>query len=394
MSLSVAELTTYTSRLNGGVFFVLTALLPRLQAQGTVQPSVLGYRDPKTEEDRALWQAVPVQALTPWPPRYFGYSPRFRPALERSEPQVIHSHGLWTYLSLAALQVHKRCQVPMVVSPHGMLDPWALALSSRKKRVVGRLFQDEQLRRAAVVHALNAAEARAIRSYGVRGPVVVIPNGVEIDPVPSAAPAPWAEHPVARRPRILLFMARLHPKKGLRELFAAWRIMQSQPGPARDWGLVVAGWDEAGIRSELTDYALREGLADSICFCGPLMGEHKAAALSHAHACVLPSFSEGLPMTVLEAWSYGLPALMTPACNLPEGIECGAALSCEPRPDSIADAIDALARMDDAQRAEMGGAAKALVRERFDWNTIAAAMERLYSAVAGGEPPPAELCAD
>ena len=394
MRQNIAELTTYTSRLNGGVFFVLTALLPRLRRLGEVEPAVFGYRDSRTEEDRALWDGIPVTALAPWPPKLFGYSPRFRPALERFEPEVIHSHGLWTYLSLAALQVHKRRQVPLVISPHGMLDPWALALSSRKKRLVARLFQDEQLRRASVVHALNAAEARAIRAYGVRGPVVTIPNGVAIDPPRSTAPAPWAEHPVASRPKILLFMARLHPKKGLKELFAAWRIVQSKPGPARDWGLAIAGWDEAGIEAELRSYAEAEGLADSICFCGPLMGERKAAALSHAHACVLPSFSEGLPMTVLEAWSYGLPALMTPACNLPEGIERGAAFSCEPRPDSIADAINALARMDDAQRAEMGVAAKALVRERFDWNTIAAAMERLYRAVAAGEPPPAELCAD
>ena len=394
MSLRVAELTTYTSRLNGGVFFVLTALLPRLRRLGEVEPAVFGYRDPRTEEDRALWEGIPVTALAPWPPKLFGYSPRFRPALERFEPEVIHSHGLWTYLSLAALQVHKRRQVPLVISPHGMLDPWALALSSRKKRLVGRLFQDEQLRRAAVVHALNAAEARAIRSYGVRGPIVVIPNGVEIDPVRSEALAPWAEHPVASRPRILLFMARLHPKKGLRELLAAWRIVQSQPGPGRDWGLVVAGWDEAGIQTELTDYAVREGLADSICFCGPLLGERKAAAFSQAQACVLPSFSEGLPMTVLESWSYGLPALMTPACNLPEGIERGAALSCEPRPESIAAAIDALARMDDAQRAEMGAAAKVLVRERFDWNVIAAFYTQLYQLLARGEPPLAALLCD
>jgi len=394
MSLPQRGETTYTSRLNGGVFFVLTALLPRLQALGTVQPSVLGYRDPKTEADGALWQDVPVQALTPWPPRYFGYSPRFRPALERVEPQVIHSHGLWTYLSLAALQVHKRRQVPMVISPHGMLDSWALALSSRKKRMVGRLFQDEQLRRAAVVHALNAAEARAIRAYGVRGPVVVIPNGVAIDPPRSTAPAPWADHPVVRRPRVLLFMARLHPKKGLKELCAAWRIVQSQPGPGRDWGLAIAGWDEAGIQTELTDYAVREGLADSICFCGPLLGERKAAAFSQAHACVLPSFSEGLPMTVLEAWAHGLPVVMTPACNLPEGFERGAALSCDPRPASIATAIGELARLDETQRQRMGEAARALVRERFDWNSVAGSYVRVYQVVSSGALPPAELCAE
>jgi poly(glycerol-phosphate) alpha-glucosyltransferase len=390
----VAELTTYTSRLNDGVFFVLTALLPRLQRMQNAELKVFGYSDPRTEEDRALWGEVKVSAFSPWPPRVFGYSPRFQPALAAFAPDLIHSHGLWTYLSAASLRTHRNHGVPMVVSPHGMLDPWALALSAAKKRLVARLFQDEQLRRATVVHALNSSESRAIRAYGLSGPIVVIPNGVEVDPPRPSVPAPWANHIIAGRSKFLLFMARLHPKKGLKELFAAWRDVQAQKGPARDWGLVIAGWDEAGIQADLRHFAEAEGIADSVCFCGPLLGAQKAAALAQSHGFVLPSFSEGLPMSVLEAWSYGLPAIITPACNLSEGVDRGAALGCEPRPASIAAAILELTRLGDSERGKMGLAAQHLVCERFDWNTIAANLWRVYQSVARREPLPAELLAE
>ncbi len=394
MSTRIAELTTYTSRLNGGVFFVLTALLPRLQHLEDAKLQVFGYRDPRTEEDRPLWGDVKVSAFDPWPPRVFGYSPRFQPALAAFAPDLIHSHGLWTYMSAAALRTHRKHDVPMVVSPHGMLDPWALALSGLKKRFVARIFQDEQLQRATVVHALNPAEAQSIRAYGLRGPIVVLPNGVEIDPPRPSGPAPWAEHRVAGRSKILLFMARLHPKKGLKELFSAWRDVQAHNGPARDWGLAIAGWDESGIQADLRQFAEVEGFADSVCFCGPLLGEQKAAALSQADGFVLPSFSEGLPMSVLEAWSYGLPAVITPACNLPEGVECGAALCCEPRPSSIAAAILELVRLGDSERVMMGLVGQYLVRERFDWNTIAANFMRVYQSVIRREALPADLLAD
>lgn len=394
MSLHVAELTSYTSRLNGGVFFVLSALLPRLQALGAVDPHVFGYRDARTEEDRALWQGVPVTALDPWPPRQLGFTPRIRPTLERFRPNVIHSHGLWTYLSKAALQVHRRQDTPMVISPHGMLDGWALALSARKKRLVGRLYQDAQLREAGALHALNVAEVQAMRAYGLHGPIVVIPNGVDIDPPRGNAPAPWDGHAIASRPNILLFIARLHPKKGLRELVEGWRLAQSHSGPVRDWALAIAGWDEVGIEAELRRSIELGGLSGSVCLCGPLMGDQKAAAFAHAHACILPSYSEGLPMTVLEAWSYGLPAVMTPACNLPEGFARNAALSCAPEPRSIAQALIDLARLDDVQRAVMASAARTLVRERFDWSVVTQSYSALYQALAAGSPLPSNLLVD
>src|SRR5450432_81437 len=138
----VAELTTYTSRLNGGVFYALSALLPEIARSAPLDEiRVFGYADTHTEEDRPAWSPVKVDAIRPWPPRLFGYSPRFHPALAAFRPDLMHVHGLWTYLSMAALKVHRQAGVPAVISPHGMLDPWALGFSRTRKRIAAVAFQ-------------------------------------------------------------------------------------------------------------------------------------------------------------------------------------------------------------------------------------------------------------
>ena len=114
----IAELTSYTSRLNGGVFFALSSLLPevsRRMPDGEVR--VFGYADRHTEEDRAAWNPVQLEAFRPWRPSVFGYSPRFFPALEGYRADLVHAHGLWTYLSAAALREHRRTGTPVVISP-------------------------------------------------------------------------------------------------------------------------------------------------------------------------------------------------------------------------------------------------------------------------------------
>jgi glycosyltransferase involved in cell wall biosynthesis len=377
--LKIGLLTSWLSHRGGGVPEALRPLARNLGAQGE-GITVFGLADSSEETLHDGWGNTSIKTATPLPPRAFGYAPALVGLLDRSGLDVIHVHGLWMYSSLASMRWNSRSRRPRIVSPHGMLDPWAMRHSAWKKRLANALYERAHLAGAACLHALNEAEMRAFRGAGLTNPVCVIPNGIDLpDCRPSSAPA-WADRIGDRR--VLLFLGRLHPKKGLVNLIRACTRVQRQSA-ARDWALVIAGWDQGEHERELRNLVEELSLERFVHFVGPQFHEAKAASYALAEAFILPSFSEGLPMTVLEAWSYGLPVLMTEACNLPEGISAGAALPIEPHPAGIAQGLSDLFAMSDAERSKMGARARSLAVERFSWPSIALQMKEVYEWVGG-----------
>ena len=289
------------------------------------------------------------------------------------------------YPSLASLRWHRQSGRPYMVSPRGMLNSWALSRALLKKKVAASWFEREHLRSASCLHALNEAEAKAIRAYGLSNPICIVPNGVDLPEGRAVSAPPWADGVGGRR--VLLFLGRLHPKKNLISLIRAWKDVQSIAA-ARDWLLVIAGWDQDGYRQQLERMAETQGGGASLRFAGPQFDDDKAASFAHADAFVLPSLSEGLPVAVLEAWSYGLPVLMTEACNLPEGFAASAALPIETDRVGVANGLRQLFAMSDAERRDMGARGQALVRERFTWSSVGEQMTAVYQWVLGGGSPP------
>jgi poly(glycerol-phosphate) alpha-glucosyltransferase len=173
-------------------------------------------------------------------------------------------------------------------------------------------------------------------------------------------------------------------------LIRAWARVQRHRA-ARDWALVVAGWDQGGHTRALERLVDELSLDRSVFIVGPQFDLAKAASYARAEAFVLPSVSEGLPMSVLEAWSHGLPVLMTEACNLPEGFVAGAALPIEPDAAGIAHGLNELFAMRTAERSAMGARARKLAEERFGWPRIAAQMKDVYHWVGGFGATPATV---
>jgi poly(glycerol-phosphate) alpha-glucosyltransferase len=373
----ITVLSPSLSRAAGGIFEVERRHAQALDRLPDVDVAVVGLEDEHTAADRAAWAPLTPRVCATVGPDAFGYAPDLPESILRTDPDLVHLHALWMYTSWAVRQWSEQTGRPYVVSPHGMLDPWALDNAGWKKRLAGWLYEDASLDRAACLHALNDEEARAIRAYGVDGPVGVVPNGVELpdDDGPGAAP-PWADR-VGPDDRVLLFLGRIHPKKGLDELLAAWaRVRDDASAPA--WHLAVVGWDDGGHLADLEQKADALGLRDDVFFLGPRYGDEKDAAFRHADGFLLPSHSEGLPMAVLEAWSYRLPVLMTPQCNLPVGFEAGAAHRIEPAPESIAAGLRAVMTATPAERAAMGRRGRALVEDRYTWSQIARSLRAVY----------------
>jgi poly(glycerol-phosphate) alpha-glucosyltransferase len=304
-------------------------------------------------------------------------------AVQKTDPDVLHTQGLWTYASIAAYGTAQQAGVPYIVTPRGMLDPWAIRNSGWKKKIADWVFERKHLHHAACLHALCASEADSIRAYGLSNPICVIPNGVNLPRYSETqSTVLWPGHMEADS-KVLLFLGRIHPKKGLQHLIEAWSALT-----LRGWHLVIVGWDDGGHEPELRRLVRRYGLESSVHFMGPLYGPEKEEALSRADAFVLPSHSEGLPMAVLEAWSYQLPVLMTPQCNIPEGFEADAAIRIRPHADAVRRGVQQLADMSATERAHMGKRGRALVADKFTWSRVAEQMHSVYQWVLGDGPKP------
>ena len=409
------------SRNAGGLFESVRRLVQSLDASG-MEVRVLGVRDEFTDADAAAWQPVNVQAFQPSWPKKFGYSPGFLDAMLHFLPDVVHTHGLWLYPSIVTNQFHKQTHRPYIISAHGMLDPWAVRNSRWKKVIAHWMVEGSHLRQARCLRALCEPEARAIRELKLKNEIAVIPNGIDLPTTAPVGPPPWGGFIEPGR-KVLLFLGRIHPKKGLPNLLKAWAQIQRSvvsgqvvSGLASEWTLAIAGWDQGGHESEIKKLAteLRIPWADvrgqksvvsgqwsevtdltsdlrpptSVLFLGPRFNEAKAVCYHSCDGFILPSFSEGVPMAVLEAWAHSKPVVMTPECNLPEGFAMSAAISIETNVESIVRGLEQLVRSRSSDLCGLGANGKRLVSRRFAWPRIAEQMTGVYQWMIGGGPKP------
>ena len=322
----VGFLVSSVSRKAGGLFQSVRGLA-RAVASTNADVRVFGIRDEQSAVDLQEWQPLAVQTFRPRV-RAWGYSNELVPAMLAADLDILSVHGLWKYCSVASHRWHQQTGRPYVIHPHGMLEAWAVRNAMWKKRIAALLYENQNLREAACLRALSEAEAQSIRSYGLSNPVCVIPNAIDL---PGLRESNAKTEPAKRK--TLLYLGRLHPKKNISNLIRAWNeTFNSQQGIGEHWVLAIAGWDQGGYESELK----RIATGSSVVFLGPKFGADKTECYRACDAFVLPSLSEGLPMAVLEAWSFAKPVLMTPECNLPEGFEANAALRIGATPEEIA----------------------------------------------------------
>jgi poly(glycerol-phosphate) alpha-glucosyltransferase len=382
----IIQVTSWLSTFGGGIPPVIRALTAEYRQQN-LDCVVAGLAGPAgaPPEFPAEW---PVLAGHFSGPAAFGYSPELARQLRKRvrKDSVIHVHGLWMYPGWLARNLTEATGAVRIISPHGMLAPWALQNSRWKKRLASWAFERQNLRTTSCLHALCAAEADNFRSCGLKNPVAIIPNGIDLPDRPKSAgesqePA-WREH-VEKGRKVLLYLGRIHPKKGLVNLLKAWAEIGKS-----EWILAIAGWQEGGHQEELQQLASEHRLGSSVVFLGPQFGEAKSACYRECDAFILPSFSEGLPMVVLEAWSYAKPVVMTPECNLMEGFTARAALNIEPRTDSVAEGLRQLFELSDHERQAMGHRGLALVKDHFTWPKIASQMQAVYAWALGEGPQP------
>lgn len=293
---------------------------------------------------------------------------------------IVHLHGVWDPVLLAAARCARRAGVPYVVTPHGMLHPWSLAQSRWKKRVALFVGVRRVLDRAAAVHALNADEAAAVGRLGLRSPVRVIPNGLAL----ADADAPVGPPPVPGldgRPYVL-FLGRLHFKKGLDYLADSFAGLSGRHPGVR---LVVAGPDDGG-RGPFERRVAALGVGDRVHVVGPLYGPDKWAVLARAAVFCLPSRQEGFSVAILEALARRVPVVISDTCYFPEVAAAGAGLVVPLETDKLTAALDTVLS-NPAAAAAMGTAGRRLVANWYTWEKVAEQCDALYIIARTGRVP-------
>ena len=295
------------------------------------------------------------------------------------QPDIVHLHSIYSPPNTALAGWLFRKGIPYVVTPHRGLSSFVSRRRWYLKIPYKCLFELPMLNRAAFVHAVG--DENSIRAYGVRAPVVVAPNGIDLASIPSGRP----EKPIgcllpqAQGKRVFLFIGRLDPfYKGLDLLLKGYALAGLQ-----DSILVLVGPDYRGQARSLRAMAQRLGIGAQVVFFGPAYGRSKYDLLSGADVFVLCSRSEGMPLSVLEAASCGKPCMVSSAAN-PTGMveRFRAGIAVQPDVMSIAEGFARMKRAPETELGEMGRNARTMAENEFSWAKTAETLVEAYSHYA------------
>ena len=296
---------------------------------------------------------------------------------------VLHTHGLWSWPNLFFALLPRKSSACFVISTRGCLSKWSI----NRKRWLKIILWPMQLRsinRCAFVHATSYKEYEEIRSLGINIPVAVIPNGVDLIEKSSDQSARSIPSLVPEINRSVLFLSRLHPKKGLENLIEAWSLVESRYPSCR---MVIAGSGSKNYENELRLLVSKLGVR-TVDFVGPLYGEEKVMAFRSADVFILPSYSENFGMVVAESLATGTPVItstQTPWEDLLT-FECGWQIPNDV--DSIVSTLIRVLDMPSSTLKEMGRNGIKLVSENYAWIPIAERMVATYKwAIGGGSCP-------
>lgn len=311
-------------------------------------------------------------------PDKLGHAPEMwrwlRQSIKASRPDILHSHNLWVFPSIYPAIASARWGIPHVVSPRGTLTRYSMSTGSRFKRIYWPLVQRPALKQAAAFHATAESELTDIRRLGFRQPVAVIPNGIEMQPVPRPA---TGDDPS----KIVLYFGRFHPEKGVANLLLAWDVVS---GAHPDWRLLLVGPDNVGYRAKLEEITAERKIR-RVMFEGPQYGSGKLSVYRRGSIYVLPSPSENFGITAAEALSMEVPVIANRGAPW-SGLEvhrCGWWVEQGLAP--LAAALDLAMRTSPDELHAMGARGRDWMAADFSWLEITKQMQSFYRFILGRE---------
>ncbi|QHU99004.1 glycosyltransferase [Synechocystis sp. CACIAM 05] len=301
-----------------------------------------------------------------------------------SKYDLLHVHAIFSYPSTVAMAIARLKSVPYIVRPLGQLCQWSLQQSQRKKQIYLDLIETANLNHAKAIHFTSDAEYAEAQELGLKAPGVVIPHGLSVTPrIPHAhlQLRQWLHLPEDEP--IILFLSRLHPKKGLEVLIQALaRLVDEQ------FTFVIAGSGDPDYEMSLRQLINESGLGKRTRMLGFIEGEKKDILLQGANLFALTSYSENFGVAVLEALAAGLPCIVTPGVALSEVVK-QQDLGMVPEMDEAAITIAISSCLNQPEMIqEMGDRARQFIGQNYTWDRIAANLVEMYDAIIQHQPLP------
>lgn len=375
----------------GGPSEVIPAICTAMVDAGVeVSVATLAGDTAPTVEDAAA-RGVRVLTFAPTFRHTVWYSRQLHRHIRRlaADHHVVHIHGIWQFPDWAAAAAARDAGVPYVISPHGSLQPARLRKSRLKKRVSAVVCDRSMLHQADCLHATAPDEAAAFRQFGYRGPIAVVANGItqagrrSREEAALMAAAFRRDYPQTQGRRLLLFLSRIEPIKGVTTLAQAWADCARQ---FPDWHLVLVGPDERSHLQEVLRVLHDGNAVDRTTITGPLHGERKTAAFFASELFVLPTISENFGLVIGEALSHGLPVITTTGAPWPGIGEHACGWWIPPTREALVDTLREALAAPASTLAAMGGRGAAWIARDFTWQAEADSLRQTYEWLLGERP--------
>ena len=304
----------------------------------------------------------------------------FEEVVQRVEPDIVHLHGIWSVALHRCAVVCRRLRIKYVIAPRGMLEPWSLKQKWLKKRIARWLYQDRDLKCAEALHATAESEAEQFGKLGFKNPIIVSPNGVNV-------PKKFEPRNTQNTRKRVLFVSRMHPKKGVMELVEAWHRLKhaTHSSQLNNWlcelVYTVGGDFEKEYEAEVKARVQALGLQDEFVFTGALNDDEKWAAYACADLFVLPTYSENFGIVVAEALWAGVPVITTKGTPWKEleDWKCGWWIDVGTCP--LVDTLFQAMSLTSDERQEIGRRGHQLTQSRYTWNAAVKAMMTGYDEI-------------
>ncbi len=293
---------------------------------------------------------------------------------------LVHINGLWSYPAAVTAYYCRKYKKPYIISPHGMLFAYTLARKGWKKWPYYTTLTKRDIQHAAALHFhIDSEKSKVHPSIAIETRSFTVPVGVETSEFDdlSSEDSLRERYPQLKDKKIILFFGRISWKKGLDILVPSFsRLIKNR----RDVHLLIAGPDEGGYSKKVRKWIEDNGISEHATFTGALMGKERAEALKKSDIFVLPSYSEALSTSILEAMYCGLPVIVSDQSHFPEIMQynAGNVVPCDS--NLFAQAMEQLID-DDGLRAKMGENGRRLVIEKFTWDKIAEEMIINYQQI-------------